>query len=109
MNPLFIKNIEDARDFEPGVHDLLILDDVNFRQRSAEWAIALLVFQVDRSVDARYTPVRIPRKTPMIFTTNFPMNEVMTSIFLRGENPQQQHAIDRRFTIVRVATSLFNT
>jgi cytochrome c551/c552 len=33
----------------------------------------------------------------MIFTTNFPMNEVTTSIFPWGENPQQQHAIDRRF------------
>lgn len=108
-NPLLIKNIEDARDFEPGFHDLLLFDDVNFRVRSAEWAIALLDFHVDRTVDARYAPVRIPRKTPMIFTTNYPMNEVMTSIFPPGGNPQQQHAIDRRFTIVRVATSLFNT
>jgi hypothetical protein len=102
-----IKNIEDARDYEPGFHDLLIFDDVNFRSRSAEWAIALLDFNIERTVDARYAPVRIPRCAPMIFTTNYPMNDWQTSIFPRGENAQQQLAIDRRFTTVRVATSLF--
>jgi len=106
-NPLIIKNIEDVRVFDPSVHDLLILDDVNFRQRSAEWAIALLDFYFDRTVAARYTDVRIPRLTPMIFTTNWPMNDTQTSIFPRGENDHQQDAIDRRFTIVRVTTSLF--
>ena len=109
-NPLIVKSIEDARDFEPGVHDLLILDDVNFRQsRSAEWAIALLDFHIERTVDARYSPVRIPRMTPMIFTTNYTMDDPQTSIFPRGENAQQQLAIERRFTTVRVATSLFIT
>ena len=107
-NPLIIKNIEDAREYEPGFHDVLILDDVNFRSRAPEWAIALLDSNIERTVDARYSPVRIPRCTPMIFTTNYPMTDCLTSIFPRGVNAQQQFAIERRFTTVRVATSLFN-
>jgi hypothetical protein len=45
----------------------------------------------------------------MIFTTNYTMDDPQTSIFPRGENAQQQLAIERRFTTVRVATSLFIT
>jgi hypothetical protein len=108
-NPLVIKNIEDARDYEQGFHDLLILDDVNFKTSKPEWAISLLDFDLNRTVDARYSPVRIPSNVPMIFTTNYPMNNLWSSIFPQGNNADQQEAIDRRFKIVRVATSLFIT
>jgi len=106
-NPKIVKNIEDVRDFEPGLHDLLIFDDVNFRSESAEWAISLLDFDLERTVQARYTPVKIPPKTPMIFTTNYHMNDWQTSIFPMGGNTQQQVAIERRYDIVRITTSLF--
>ena len=109
LNPLMVKNIEDVRDYEPGFHDALIFDDVNFRiGRTPEWAISLLDFEIERTVDARYSPVRIPRRTPMIFTTNYPMDGWLTSIFPQGKNAEQQVGIDRRFTTVRVTTSLFN-
>jgi hypothetical protein len=81
-NPLVIKNIENVWDFEQGFHDLLILDDVNFKPRTPEWAISLLDFEHERTVDARYSPVTIPRNVPMIFTTNYPMNDWWTSVFL---------------------------
>jgi hypothetical protein len=104
-----VKNIEDVRDFEQGFHDLLILDDVNFKTRTPEWDISLLDFEHERTVDARYSPVTIPCNVPMIFTTNYPMNDWWTSIFPKGNNAAQQDAIDRRFKKVRVVTSLFIT
>ena len=108
INPKIVKNIEDVKAHDPGCNDLLIFDDVNFSKRTAEWIIALLDFKIDRTVDARHQPVKIPRWTPMIFTTNFHMNDWQTSIFPPGGNAEQDFAIERRFRTVRIPTSLFH-
>ena len=67
-------------------NDGIIFDDCNFSKWAPEDAIALLDWDEERSLPARYSDARIEADIPMIFTTNKKPKE----IFPRGKRGQKE-------------------
>ena len=107
-NPMVVKNIEDLKMYDPYWHDMILFDDCCFNSRTAEWALAILDFSIDRTVDARYAPVQILAMTPMIFTTNIVIDDsnIYSTIFPLGRVHEQNLAIRRRYTTLHITSDL---
>ena len=97
--PLVVKMPDDLKRLSIRT-DGLIFDDCDFSRWHPTEVIALLDFELARSVPARYFDGQIPAFMPMIFTSN------VEDIFPAGRNDEQQRAIDRRIRKVRVGCML---
>jgi len=69
-NPLFVSHKDRLRDFEPGTHDGIIFDDMDFNHYPRTAQIHLTDWDEDRDLDARYMCAKIPANTRKIFTCN---------------------------------------
>lgn len=69
-NPLLVSQRDDFRNFVPGEHDGIVLDDMSFREWSRTECIHLLDWDEDRTINCRYTNATIPAKTRKIITSN---------------------------------------
>ena len=96
-HPLMIRRLEDLR-FKSVYTDGIVFDDCDFSSLSAEDTIALLDFDQQRSLPARYSNIIIGAEIPMIFTTN----KKPKKIFTRARHGAQREAIKRRYIKVKV-------
>ena len=103
-HPLVVKHRDDLKNISPTT-DGLIFDDMTFTDWSPEEAIALLDFELTRSISCRYAVATIEADTPIIFTTNKRMDD-HESIFPRPPNSEQCVAITRRFEAIKVTGPL---
>lgn len=73
---LFCSHIDDLKKFQPGYHQCVIFDDMDFRAWPRTSQIHLVDWFDPRSIHIRYSTVRIPALTFKIFTCNmFPFIE----------------------------------
>lgn len=99
--PLMVRRPDDLKRLSEA-NDGIIFDDCNFRKWEPEDAIALLDFDEERSLPARYSDAFIAAEMPMIFTTN----RKPAKIFPRSSIKKQRKAIARRYKAVEVTTCL---
>lgn len=67
---LLASHIDDLRSFDPGTHNGIIFDDMDFAHTPRTSQIHLVDFDEDRSIHCRYDVAFIPAGTQKIFTTN---------------------------------------
>ena len=106
-NPLILKRRDDLKSISP-MTDGLIFDDMSFTDWSAEEVIALLDFEITRSISGRYADATIERDMPMILTTNKRMDDD-ESIFPRPTCGEQRAAIKRRYEAIEITGPLMIT
>lgn len=88
-NALFVTHMDDLLRFNPGVHDGIIFDDMDFKHMPRTSQIHLTDWNQDRSIHCRYSVARIPKETKKIFTCNE---------YCFSDDP----AISRRVTVTEV-------
>jgi len=69
-NPLFVSHMDRLRDYEPGVHDGIIFDDMDFKHLPRTAQIHITDWDEERDIHARYGCAKIPANTQKIFTCN---------------------------------------
>jgi len=69
-NPLFVSHMDRLRDFDAGVHDGIIFDDMDFTHLPRTSQIHITDWDEDRDIHARYGVAKIPANTRKIFTCN---------------------------------------
>jgi hypothetical protein len=93
-NPLFIRQLDQLKEFKPGYHDGIIFDDMSFNHMPLESCIHLLDWDMPSAIHCRHTNAFIPAKTRKIFTTNKTLFEAF---------PSDPHgALRRRISVVYV-------
>lgn len=71
-NYLFVRHMDKLKQFEPGVHDGIIFDDMSFRHLPRETSIFLTDWNNDSDIHCRNSCAVIPKHTKKIFTNNNP-------------------------------------
>jgi hypothetical protein len=97
--PLLAKRVDDLKRLTFR-HDGIVFDDVDFRGWPPTEVIALLDYNIPRSLGARFHDVRLDAFFPIIMTSN------VYPIFPAGDNAEQDTAIERRHRAVHVTKPL---
>ena len=87
--PLLAKRVDDLKRLTFR-HDGIVFDDVDFRGWPPTEVIALLDYNIPRSLGARFHDVRLDAFFPIIMTSN------VYPIFPAGDNAEQDTAIEPR-------------
>jgi len=69
-NPKLVTDIDELLDFDPGEHDGIVFDDMDFNSQSRNAQIAIVDQSMPRAIRCRYRSPVIPRGTKKIFTCN---------------------------------------
>lgn len=101
---LTVRHIDDLKRYNANRHKGICFHDMSFSHWPFTTLCALLEFDKETSLHARYTNVTKPANVPMIFTFNHdnPFYDV------EKLHPQQQAAINRRINKYPVTRPLFN-
>lgn len=70
---MVVTHIDQLKEFNPALHKSIIFDDMNFTHWPREAQIHLVDGCIARTLHVRYGIVKIPEKTPKIFTSNVPI------------------------------------
>ena len=109
--PLIVNNLDGIRFFEPGLHECIIFDDVDFsRVRSREELIKLLECVDMTTHRVLHGTVRIPKDTPRFIVSNYNLNHYLRNSFtfdirFRWEG---DISLDRRLNEYTLTDSLIN-
>lgn len=68
--PLMCRHVDDLKQFQEGIHDGIIFDDMSFTHLPREANIHLVDYEHGSSIHARYANAELPTGVPRIFTTN---------------------------------------
>lgn len=83
---LFVSHLDDLRKFKPNKHKSILFDDVSIAHMPETAQIHLVDQENPRSIHVRYGTVRIPARTPKVFTCNtFPVNHGLNAIKRRTQ------------------------
>jgi len=101
--PFFCNDVDDLKLFDPERFDGIVMDDCNFSKVDAEFVIALLDWDMDRSLRSRYTNAWIPAKTQKIICSNLHWRDLFPVY-----DERQKGAVARRLTrVIQVNGSVF--
>ena len=92
-NPKLVSHIDDLLDYDPSVHDGIVIDDMSFAHWHRTAQIHITDWDNTRSIHCRYRTATIPKHTRKIFTGNE---------YMFKHDP----AIDRRVKIMTVTCNL---
>lgn len=100
-NPLLVRHLDSLAGLSP-LHDGIVFDDVDLKNRPPNSIIHLLDWDCESSVHIRYKVATIPKKTKKIFTSNQenPFYEICT-------NEEITAAIERRLRKIEINEILF--
>lgn len=76
-NAYLVSHLDMLHNYDPGIHDGIIFDDMDFKQRPVEGQIALLDIDDDRAIHTRFLAPIIPAGTKKIMTTNAENGEIV--------------------------------
>lgn len=83
---LFVSHMDDLRKFKPNFHKSILFDDVKINHMPETAQIHLVDTENPRSIHVRYGTVRIPARTPKVFTCNtFPVTHELAAIKRRTQ------------------------
>lgn len=69
-NPLMIRHMDGLKDLQPGEHDGIIFDDMDFQHMPRTAQIHLVDMEEDSQIHIRYQVAEIPAAMPRVFTCN---------------------------------------
>lgn len=103
LHPLRVTNKQDWNRFREGITDGIVLDDIHF----SDWKPNTILHTVDveNSVtqDVKYGAVRIPAGIPRIICINSE-----SELFPANIDPDKKEAIERRLSIIKISSPLYN-
>ena len=73
--PLLISHMDDLKQFDERIHNVMIFDDMSFNHLWREVMIHLTDWDIPRTLNVKHATVTIPHHTPKIFTTNVDWDE----------------------------------
>lgn len=83
---LFVSHLDDLRKFRENFHKSILFDDVRINHMPETSQIHLLDTENPRSIHVRYGTVRIPARTPKVFTCNsYPVTYELPAIKRRSQ------------------------
>ena len=83
---LFVSHMDDLRKFKLSYHKSILFDDVKISHMPETAQIHLLDTENPRSIHVRYGTVRIPARTPKVFTCNtYPVTYELPAIKRRTQ------------------------
>lgn len=97
--PLLVSHIDQLKELQIGINDVVILDDMVFNHWLREDVIHLTDLANDRGINVKGDYVTLPAKLPRIITSN----KELQQIFPKDE----RGAILRRIFVVRLTTEVF--
>lgn len=108
QNPLLVSDIDQLKEFNAGIHDGIVFDDMSFHHIPPEKVIHLVDRDFPREIRCRHTNASIPAGTKKIFTHNSP------NPFYSAESnytiiPEQEVAIARRLDVWNVPFPLYKS